>query len=1180
MCFRLQATSDYTSQYTLCRIEKRSKLAETFLQDYLRQLLNLDQNIASLSASDLSTNVDKSYSNINESDTRLYSLSSCNVYHTEEENKKDCARFLKKFKFSKSNELEEARTLEMKRIYPKDSLEVYKRRKLYAISKHASQNEESESGDNKKIKPMWINKSKKNKSSRKKEIVFIEPFPKEETSRQCLKLCSSPCSMKSIKKSSDSKVSCNKLKDPLNLSLNHLPHETVVIKCKSPTKLPPIQSKIQQKSLTNIKDVCSNISFEIICNEPKCPSKHSLCSICQEDSKCKIKHIKKGKPNKLISDTKQIHNKTNRPLPPVPPGSSENIECFPPWPVNSNTSNQDNLNRLLKEISSSIPICPPCNPIGNLSNGLLPHIELIRRKSICPTPKLSKICCQKDTSQIELSKCSSICRENYEIPLPYTPGVNPEKQRQTRKDFDHKELESNETLRKTEIPNTNTKKQVKNNVICECGKDMPIQKKSNRTSKEITKQTKEIKNESEEKLAKLSKTSVSKAQKDAICEDCCKKRMENIKPSTYCPKCRYIIVQPGKTTGCLGIKLQCTVSNQKCSTNKCKRCSNNAIVLNSCNIEGETPGQAEPCQSLSIDRYKNNDNLILQSSTSRFSKERELSIINDVYKSQTNIDKYDTKINNKVSLNKGNFKKIEKSKSKSSLSNIVEIQFKLKIKKGDKYTEVKVIDDKSKHKENALGNNISKFPKICAETSVSNDTDSKQTNDDIIKKDVNVEICIQNNKYKQNITKSNNINLKRNKYSESNEMYKQFSGELQTDSTNYCDQHDKNLVSNVTVDPKFSVHRATVDLLNSPDTTETLSSTRTSSKAHSQTSFTCTVISSSTIANVNSSKEEIDLGDDCNNITKVTTNDLRQYQEINNNIKSIRRISNKISEINVKNVLTTSDAKRRKINLEEPDTTENQKHFHTTKQGKKDALKNLMIKSNKLQHNDLNVKMVRNALKEIFTSSGSRITFTNNKKKSYDSGSYMNKCQPPGICLCNVLPSRLNKFNDSKTACCCANTRTLNDNNNCDNRKNLYSNKNIQASMESEIILHNSKKNNINKQETVLIYPMDSNYSKNFTNTNNMGHIDSQVFRAQAKCKLKNYEDKAKSKKQNCSNCEYDKPTNIYAADILQSSEVKKAVISIYSEKSLPDNNVLANLPNLININMFMDSSSGSYIVR
>ncbi|PZC84802.1 hypothetical protein B5X24_HaOG203792 [Helicoverpa armigera] len=151
------------------------------------------------------------------------------------------------------------------------------------------------------------------------------------------------------------------------------------------------------------------------------------------------------------------------------------------------------------------------------------------------------------------------------------------------------------------------------------------------------------------------------------------------------------------------------------------------------------------------------------------------------------------------------FKGMTEIKSESSIANLIEIQFKLKVTQGEKTTEINIANDGDR--ENEIEDNIERsegIKQMPQEVFVMNNEGERIADHSDRKNDLNIRIVIKNFKPK---------NEKKSGSSKNGDYSKDFSEKISAKfhsvSTGYSDElHDDNV---------FSVHRATIDLTSSVD---------------------------------------------------------------------------------------------------------------------------------------------------------------------------------------------------------------------------------------------------------------------------------------------------------------------------------------------------------------------------
>ncbi|KAF9824680.1 hypothetical protein SFRURICE_000545 [Spodoptera frugiperda] len=164
-----------------------------------------------------------------------------------------------------------------------------------------------------------------------------------------------------------------------------------------------------------------------------------------------------------------------------------------------------------------------------------------------------------------------------------------------------------------------------------------------------------------------------------------------------------------------------------------------------------------------------------------------------------------------IKADKERFKEISEGKSDVSITNLIEIQFKLKVTQGDNTTEVNIANNEFKESETedkiSEKDTMNQTPQEVFV--VKNESEQVIDNCDQ-KNDINIRIVIKNFKPKPG---KNKINSKH--YAYSKDFAKTISEKFHSVSTGYSDVlHD---------DKVFSVHRATVDLTSSVENAKTQS---------------------------------------------------------------------------------------------------------------------------------------------------------------------------------------------------------------------------------------------------------------------------------------------------------------------------------------------------------------------
>lgn len=1139
---------------------KKCEFAESFLQDYYRNLTHLGVDLLSWCFSSDKLHISSSNSinfknqgdgskscmNIYDQGSTIVSpceTSSCSHCKVEEEKKADDSKTAKFFNKLIKRNVDPTMFDIRKRVSPKDSYEVYKRRKLYAAS------DKSKWGVNDdRSEPCSLpEKVKQNNSNDCPKVEQSKSYIKQNPQKKCKKHV----------KLQDCEVMNKILKEQLSDKMVE-----GILSFKSAGGCDSCKPKTAQAKQTQLIP-------EPVCEIPQPPCKES----CEKVKKPAC--FKKNSPtcNVPTPPPCPVGNPSpcQKPCPPSPPPCRMSSPCAKSSNLNSSTQ-CDNRPKPIPPPTHSPKLTPPkrsrtCVCPKKKSSSNVPKCQ-ISKKTSCPS-----------TSPSSTSISPSKCRSNSPCKSPCNSCEKCKKSSSHDFPWPLKNQECN-----TPSPKASG-----------LSLKMSAQPCAQKSSSKCLNAFKRL-------IQKISSSSLGQKE----CKpDCANRRKAVTRPCPPAPP-PTIISNPtpakcnmGRST-MPGLHLKKLPMPKTCS----KDClsgeeSHGVIRLNSrekitIKVKQSTPSTEEIREGCNIKVQDEDGQTLYERRDYRKTDRNRMHFVKDMYRDPRvqRISTTDTH-NADIVVDK-NTLDISGCKSDTSMSNIIEINLNLKFGQGDKTTAInmnKSVDSMTRGLETSDAQHKSKEIYLLQDkTKAANEED---------KKDVNIKIVINNYKAPTKlITNKQSVSL-----SAPDEFSKKISEKFNTVSTGYSDIIEKQT---------YSIHRTTVDLTNSSDCRKIEDKLVTEPEkevidADSKDDIICTCEkpalekrNSSYIIKQEKESQDILIS---NGISQVEINTSLEKTEASNDDKSATSVSITYTDENINsdstNIGDKSKSRYLKLNKEEKKKILF-KIFETASEIKRRRNKNEMQEIHHLlravltsDSSDKNFKINDNLNEELtYTSLKSSLFKDSNNimnyyvDKSYNStvsskndseaviyptkdnvSEYSSSTGAVAVqentgCLCSHFAEKLNmmtKFNP----CCCGRATKIDEEINCDIQE---INKNIEV--ETQFSEQINKSDSITTNNDTSVKALE-NTSKCVLQTEN--YISICQLNSERQSVLESSEDDKKVVTN--SNFESDtknnlnkKLVNIKSADVLQFNETKKAVLEIYAEKVISNygNRVIARLPKFI----------------
>ncbi|CAH2084153.1 unnamed protein product [Euphydryas editha] len=1197
---------------------KKCEIAESFLQDYYRNLTPLGVDILSwcvssdkLHASSSNSlsfqnqgDGSKSCSNIYDQGSTIVSsceTSSCSHCKVEEEKKADDSRATKFFNKLIKRNVDPITFDSRKRVSPKDSYEVYKRRKLYAAS-----NKSKWGVNDDRSEPCSLpEKVKQNISNERPKVELSNSNIKQNLQKKCKKHVQlQDCDIMN-------EILKEQLSDKIVEGILSFKGTGGCDSCKSKTPQQPKQTKLIPHPVCEIPQPTCKESCEKV-KTPECFKKNSPACNVPTPPSCPV----------------EPHSPCQKPCPPSPPPCQMSSSYAKPPLLNSSTQCDDRPKSIPPRIHppkvsspkrSRTCVCPKKQSLSNI-----PKCPVNKKTSCTSTsPRSTSTSPSKcRTSSPRKSPCNSCekCKKSSSHDIPSKcRGSSPRKspcnsfekcKKSSSHDFPSKCRAS--SPRKSPCNSCeNCKKSsshdfpwpLKNQ---QCNTPSP---KASGLSLKMSAQP--CAQNSSSKCLNAFKRLIQKVSSSSFGQKECKPDCANRpKPvSRPCPPAPPPTIVSPKTPAnrnkCRstipGLHLKKLPMPKTCS----KDClsgeeSQGVIRLNSrekitIKVKQSTPSTEEIREGCNIKVKDEDGQTLYERRDYRKIDRNRMHFVKDMYR-DPRIQRISTteSHNADIVLDKKPLE-INGCKSDMSISNIIEINLNLKFRQGDKTAEVnmnKSVDTMTRELETSDTQHKSKEIYLLQDQ-------IKTENEEADKRDVNIKILINNYKTPTKlITNKQSVSL-----SAPDEFSKKISEKFNTVSTGYSD-----IIENQT----YSIHRTTVDLKNSSDLNrfkdqpDTILPKKDVIDANNNDDIICR-FEKSALDKINSSyiiKKEKESQDilTSNAISEVEVNTSLEKTEATNDDKSATSISMTNTDENI-NSDSTNIQDKNKLKYRKFDKEEKKKIlfriFETASEIKRRKNKNEMQEIRQLLravltsdssdqnfeiNNTLTEELTYTSLKpSVFKDSNSITNYyldksytskVSSKDESedliYPTKDNVSECssstdaQENTGCLCSHLADKLN-IKPNINPCCCRGVAKIDEEINCDIKDDdRYKNIEVKTQYSEQIIskcamsiasknetfvktLENSSKCILLAQNYTSVYQRQSllEYSEN----DKKDLTDSNF-----ECETNNIDDLNI------------KIVNIKSADVLQLNETKKAVLEIYAEKvkSNNGNRVIARLPKFI----------------
>ncbi|CAH0716893.1 unnamed protein product, partial [Brenthis ino] len=1119
---------------------KTCELAESFLQDYYRNFSPLGFDVFSWCISDsklrgssennslksLNNQGDGSKSCPNVCEDYLAStiVSSCETSSCthcialEEERKGDTKtiKFFNKFKNKKSTEpISQA---DGKRILPKDSLEVFKRRKIYAASN----------------KSKWINECDR-------------PLDK------CMQKVGSPNVEKPCMDVRQKTKNCKK-----HVSLQDCDVMDEILRGQLSDKC--LEGILSFKGAAGC-DLCKNppspqrarVIPDPICEIPQPPCKDSCLK--EREPSCSKKNsptCNVPAPLPCPADPPVPCQKACPPFPPPcrvsPCGKSSCPSLLPSLPKNKPTS-------CSKSSSQSSPPCSRPKPIP----------PKVHSPLISPRPSRPCVCPKKQSipSTPSIPRCHVPKQKTYSSPPPIIPQKSPNCQSCNSgcksQPSKIEKVCSQEFLWPIKSQVSNTPSKESGLSLKKCPQPNLIKKTSSKCMSAIKRL-----------IQKVSSSSIKDCKPD------CANRRKVVPPPPYPPNTT-ISNTPAHKTKCApkmtGLHLKKPPMLKCPSKDSLSTVDEGIIRINSrekitIRLRQNTPSTAEIREGCNIKVKDEDGQTLYERRDYKKNDKNRMQFVKDMYR-DSQIQRIDT-TNPDIVLQENNLK-INESSSDTSLPNIIEINFNLKFKQADKTTEVSIkncgdTSKEEKKQDETFHNESTKEVYVLNDQAKANE---ETNNTD--KKDVSINIMIKN--YKIPNKKTNKlVNLKTDDFS------KKISEKFQTVSTGYSDIIDQPTYSvhRATVNLSNSdIHKASIkssiELLNEElkelDSVKFTNSDETVNQpvSNNRSSNIENLLITETGSQIILSKDNIYTTHDEKSSTSISVTDKDVHSEtkyINNDIvipkirdkeekkKMLKEIFETASKDKQKNkqqirqmlrAVLTSDSSA--YDIEVNNELVKELTYESLKPNyfkDSDSVTNYLNGTYSVQSNNKEFKQI------IYPTEG-------NNSECSDSDKSEN-----GACVCSKLAEKLKVTENSAGGCCCRRINKRDEEVTCD-LKARY----VVETKYIDVKTQNSK--SISKNESFIpkCEYIEKKETKNRQYSSNLQVKACQIKKLNKRTILY-VSDKDKVVLLSTRDCS--KTKRIEPLDVLQLYETKKAVLEIYAEKTYSEDGekIVAKLPKFV----------------